>query len=83
MDFKKIIDQCTKSGSPNIQPAPSTNKGDRRLLGLAFDKVSPYKYLHNSDTIGGAFDSPGDRRWHDCTYPTRYNTKQTVAIYVR
>ena len=23
VEFKKIIDKCTKSGSPNVQPAPS------------------------------------------------------------
>ena len=83
VDFKKIIDKCTRSGSPNVQPAPSTNSGDCRLLGLGFDKVSPYNYVGNCDTIYGTFDSPRDCRWADCSYPTRYNTQQTVAIYVR
>ena len=83
VDFKKIVDRCTRGGSPNVQPAPSSNKGDRRLLGLTFDKVTPYKYFYNCDTISATFDSPGDCRWHDCTRPTRYNTQQTVAIYVR
>ena len=83
VDFKKIIDKCTKRGSPNVQPAPSINHKDYRLLGLAFDKVSPYNYMGNCDTIVGSFDSPGDCRWHDCTQPTRYNVQQTVAIYVR
>ena len=83
VDFKKIIDKCTRSGSPNVQPAPSSHNKDHRLLGLAFDKVSPHNYLRNCDTINGAFDSPVDCRWADCTYPTRYQVQQTVAIYVR
>ena len=83
VDFKKIVDGCTKKGSPNVQPAPSTNNGDHRLLGLAFDKVTPYNHDGNCDTIRGTFDSPGECRWHDCTYPNRYNIQQTVAIYVR
>ena len=84
VDFKKIVDKCTKSGSPNVHPAPSLHAtNDRRLLGLAFDKVSPYNYWGNCDTIKETFDSPKDCRWHDCTYPTKYNTQQTMAIYVR
>ena len=83
VDFKKIVDRCTRSGSPNVQPAPSTDNGDRRLLGLGFDKVSPYNYLDNCDTITGTFDSPGDCRWGDCSYPTKYQVQQTMAIYVR
>ena len=83
VDFKKIIDKCTKSGSPNVQPAPSISRGDRKLLGLTFDKVSPYSYFANCDTIQGTFDLPHDCRWHDCTYPTKYNIQQTVAVYVR
>ena len=47
---EKIVDKCTRSDSPNVQPAPSTNNKDRRLLGLAFDKLSPYDYLANCDT---------------------------------
>ena len=83
VDFKKIVDKCTRSGSPNVQPAPYSSQRDRRLFGLAFDKVSPYNYFYHCDTIAGTFDSPGDCRWYDCSYPTRYNTQQTVAIYVR
>ena len=61
VNFKKIVDTCTFSGSPNVQkPAPSTNSGDEKLLRLAFDKRSPYNYLDNSDTIKGSFDSPVD-----------------------
>ena len=83
VDFKKIIDKCTRSGSINIQPVPSSNNGNPKFLGLAFDKWSPYNYLVNCDTIHGTFDCPSDCRWHACTYPSRYNTQQTVAIHVR
>ena len=83
VDFKKIVDKCTRSGSPNVQPAPSTHNGDKKLLGLAFDKRSPYDYSVNCDTVSGTFDSPGECRWHDCNYSKQRNTQQTVAIYVR
>ena len=83
VDFKRIIDKCTNSRSQNVQPAPSSHNNDPRLLGLTFDKVSPYDYSINCDTISGTFDSPGECRWHDCSYYTRRNVQQTVAIYVR
>ena len=82
VDFKKIIDKCTRSESASIQPAPSTSRNDHRLLGLAFDKMSPYNYFKNCDTIDGTLNSPGDCRWGDCSYP-RYQAQQTMAIYVR
>ena len=85
VDFKKIVDQCNKEGSQNVQPAPSANGGDLALLGLTFDKVSPYNHLLNCDTMQGSFNAPADCRWHDC-YPTasgKHNTQQTIAIYVR
>ena len=81
VDFKKIIDKCT---TQNIQPAPSVyNSGSKTLLGLTFDKLSPYNYLLNCDTIRGTIDSPVDCRWADCEYPRRFNAQQTLAIYVR
>ena len=84
VDFRKIIDKCTRSDSLNVQPAPSSYyKKDQRFLGLAFDKVSPYNYLLNCDTIQKTFDSPSDCRWGDCGYPRRLNAQQTIAIYVR
>jgi len=63
-------------GSPGVQPVPSYNGGDSALLGLAFDKVSPYNYAANCNTIRGSFDSPAECCWHDC-YPTdsgKHNT---------
>ena len=83
VDFKKIVDKCTRSDSQNVQPAPYSSKRDHRLFGLAFDKVSPYSYFYNCDTIQGTFDSPNDCRWVDCGYPRRLNAQQTIAIYVR
>ena len=83
VNFKKIVDKCTRSDSLNVQPAPSSNSNDRRLLGLAFDKLSPYRYFYSCDTIEGNFDSPNDCRWADCSRPTRYLVQQTMAIYVR
>ena len=84
VDFKKITDTCTSSGSPNVQPAPSAHGGDRNLLGLAFDKRSPYDYVGNCDTIYGNFNSPSECRWYDCTRDNKLRgTQQTLAIYVR
>ena len=84
VDFKKITDTCTSSGSPNVQPAPSAHGGDRNLLGLAFDKRSPYNYVGNCDTIHGNFNSPSECRWYDCTLDNKLRgTQQTLAIYVR
>ena len=60
VDFEKIIDTCTTRGSPNVQPAPSSDNNNHQLLRLAFDKRSPSKYSDNCDTISGTFDSPRD-----------------------
>ena len=80
---KKILDECTIN--IDIEPAPSAHGGDRRLLGIAFDKCSQTKYLLNCVTIAGEFSSPTDCRWHDCHHKeSAYrNTQMTVAIYVR
>ena len=84
VDFKKIVDTCTHRGSPNVQPAPSAHSGDRALLGLAFDKRSPYNYVANCDTIHGTFHSPKNCQWGDCTLDKNLkHTQMTMAIYVR
>ena len=85
IDHRKIVDQCSHSGSPNVPPAPSADTGDRTLLGIAFDKRSPDNYLANCDTIRGRFNSPGDCRWWDCYHSStgKRNKQQTVTIYVR
>ena len=86
VDFKKIVDQCT-TANKGILPAPSSHSTNPNLLGLAFDKHSPYNHLQNCDTIWGSLDSPAECRWHDCHLPSGLSTKaiqtqQTVAIYV-
>ena len=85
VDVKKVADNCT--GKQNIQPAPSAQT-DPNLLGLAFDKRSPYNYSYNCDTIHRSFRSPGDCRWADCYLPSSVSSKplatqQTMALYVR
>ena len=86
VDFKKIVDQCTNGGSPNVQPAPSAEPNPN-LLGLDFDKRSPYDHVFNCDTIYMSLMSPNDCHWSDCGLPSSIyskssNTQQTVAIYV-
>ena len=85
VDFTKIVDSCSKN--QNIQPAPSSHSKNREMLGLAFDKTTPYNYLHNCDTTDVTLNSPRDCRWHDCHLPSQissniHNIQQTVAIYV-
>ena len=87
LDHHKCVDHCTRSKSNGVRPAP-TAAGDNRLLGIAFDKVSPDNYYNNCDTIQSNFDNPVECRWHDCDLPTSIsaknrNTQMTVAIYVR
>ena len=82
---KKLFDKCTRN--INIQPAPSAETNPN-LLGIAFDKRSPYNYLYNCDTIHVNFNAPNDCRWQDCILPSYVSssstrTQQTVAIYVR
>ena len=88
VDFKKIMDSCAHEVNRNIQPAPSSHSKNREMLGIAFDKASPYDYLQNCDTTDITLNSPRDCRWHDCNLPpqispSNINTQQTVAIYVR
>ena len=77
---KKILDQCRNN--VNIAPAPSA-EGDRRLFGIAFDKLSPTNYLSNCVTILGQFPSAGDCRWADCDGWGNHGTQMTMTIYVR
>ncbi|XP_065898830.1 uncharacterized protein [Dysidea avara] len=57
VNVKKLVDRCTRN--VNIQPAPSAETNPN-LLGIAFDKRSPYNYLYNCDTIHINFNSPND-----------------------
>ena len=84
-DHKKIADNCARN--QNIQPAPSALT-DPGLLGLAFDKKSPYNFFLNCDTVSNSLISPHDCRWLDCILPsfissTSSRTQQTMALYVR
>ena len=84
---KKLIDRCT-TASNGVPPAPSVHYSG--ILGLTFDKITPYKYYVNCDTYhrGSTLTSPKDCRWHDCFLPatissTKYSTDMTIAIFVR
>ena len=87
LDHHKCVDLCTRKNG--VRPAPSDNANrDNRLLGIAFDKLSPDNYYSNCDTFKINFDNPVDCRWHDCQLPTsisatRHETQMTVAIYIR
>ena len=87
LDPKKCIDHCTRHNG--VPPAPSNDYNlDSRLLGIAFDKFSPYNPRHNCDTLRTSFTSPLDCRWYDCHIPTsissrRSGVQMTYAIYIR
>ena len=87
LDHHKCVDHCARSDTNGVRPAPSAAR-DNRLLGIAFDKLSPNNYYGNCDTFSINFDNPEECRWADCNLPTsisatRRNTQMTVAIYVR
>ena len=82
LDFKKIVDKCTKGNG--VQPAPAVHV----FPGIAFDKISPYKYYINCDTIQGSPTSPGDCSWYDCHLPSSISgshrkVQMTMGIFVR
>ena len=82
LDFVKIVDKCTAQNG--IQPAPE----NQFVIGLTFDKYSPYNYKANCDTYSGTFTSPNDCRWANCRLPSSISSRSrgvemTVAIYVR
>ena len=87
MEPEQVMDNCPRTdNSLGKPPAPSADGGNRQLLGIAFDKRSPDKYLVNCDTIGGQFTNPDDCRFHDCALGTRnaiVNNQMTVVIYIR
>jgi len=84
LNFKKIVDKCTKSGNNGIQPAPAVDY----IPGITFDKHSPYNYYSNCDTLSGSLTSPSDGRWGDCHLPssisgTKNLVQMTMAIFIR
>ena len=82
LDFKKIVDKCTRHNG--IQPAPAVG----HIPGITFDKYSPYRYYSNCDTLHGPLSSPTECRWHDCYLPSSISNQKnrvqmTMAIFVR
>ena len=82
LDFVKIVDKCTRSSG--VQPAPE----NAQIIGLTFDKTTPYNYKYNCDTCRGSFSRPGDCRWENCVLPSSISSstshvQMTVAIFVR
>ena len=82
LDFKKIVDKCKISNG--IQPAPAANF----IPGITFDKVSPYDYYVNCDTLVGSLTSPAEYRWGGCYLPssisrTSRHVQMTMGIFVR
>ena len=82
LDFKKIVDKCTRFN--DVQPAPAVSK----IPGITFDKRTPYNYYINCDTLGGSLTNPGDCRWADCHLPSSISgslnrVQMTMAIFVR
>ena len=81
LDFKKIVDKRTEQNG--VQPAPE----NQFVIGLTFDKASPYDHYSNYDTCDGSFESPGDGRWENCQLPSSissstHHVQMKVAIYV-
>ena len=76
LDFKKIVDKCTKNNG--IQPAPLATQ----IPGIIFDKYSPYDYSSNCDTLWGSLSNPSDCRWHNCKLPS-YSVQMTMGIFIR
>ena len=82
LNFKKIVDKCTAHNG--VQPAPAVYV----IPGITFDKVSPYNYYGNCDTLWGSLTSPNECRWYDCYLPssisgTKQSVQMTMAIFVR
>ena len=80
LGFVKIVDKCTSSNG--VQPAPA----NAEIIGLTFNKVTPYKYKSHCDTYWGTFTSPGDCRWQNCRLPSSissitHDVQMTVAIF--
>ena len=83
---KQVVDNCLRRDwSLGKPPAPSAHGGDRRLLGIAFDKSTPNNYLKNSVTIWGQFTNPTGCRHADCMDGVSPIARQqmTVVIYIR
>ena len=71
LDFKKIVDNCTANNG--VQPAPE----NQYIIGLTFDKQTPYNHKFNCDTYGGTFASPTDCRWANCGLPSSISNRNS------
>ena len=89
LDAKKVVDKCARSINNGKPPSPSiqSNSG---ILGLGFDKETPFEHYTNCDTYnsGTTLENPRDCRWADCGLPSSISSKSsrtdmTIAIYVR
>ena len=82
LDFVKIVDKCTQANG--VQPAPE----NQVVIGLTFDKNSPYNYKAHCDTYWGSLTNPRDCRWENCRLPSSISrsinhVQMTLAIFVR
>ena len=64
--YKKFQEDCGQVYW-NEWPAPAANN----IPGITFDKLTPYDYYTNCDTLYGSLTSPGDCRWDDCQLPNK------------
>ena len=93
VDYSKVVDHCISNNG--IQPAPSTAQsgGDLSMLGINFDKNTPYDIHNNCDVYHGTLSNPRECRWENCCGSgtcritegpdVTQHTQQTVAIFVR
>ena len=91
VDFIKVVDYCKHNNG--VQPYPSTATGGTlSILGINFDKTTPYNIRNNCDMYEGTLSSPADCRWENCCGRDtcnivgpdfRWHSQQTVAIFVR
>ena len=82
MVHSKIIDLCRSNNGVHPNPV------NVYVPGIAFNKLSAYKYFGGDGTIIGSLTNPIDHRWHNCDIPSSISNSQTkvqmtVAIYVR
>ena len=83
LDFKKIVDKCTRGNS--VQTAPAVDV----ISGITFDKKTPYNYYSgNCDVLWGSLTSPSECRWHNCHLPSSISgsyrrVQMTMGIFVR
>ena len=82
LDFKRIMDKCTMGNG--VQPAPAVD----HIPGITFDKISPYNYYSNCDTLSFSLTNPVDCRWADCQLSSsisgsKYYVQMAMGIFVR